>query len=121
MSPATPDQYDMIIYRLTTLENTVKQLQEQFRLYVPVRENDLQLNAIHVTTERTEREIQDIKSQIKALDDKIETQGKESQRRDTEQSDSLSKLQIKVLWGTISVVLAIFIAVAANYLSHFTH
>lgn len=121
MTPTAPDQYDTIVYRLIVLENTVKQLQEQFKLYVPLREHALQLDAIRDTTTRTEQEVIRLKTQVESVNDKIEIHGKEALKRDTEQSESLSKLQIRILWGAVSIVLAILGGVFVNYISHFIH
>lgn len=122
MSPTSGQEpYETIIYRLTQLEATVKQLQEQFRLYVPMRENELQLNAIRSIVERMEREMIDLKGQIKSLDDKVEQQGTDSLKRDTEQSDGLNKLQLRALQGFVTIVITIMSGILVAYITHLIH
>lgn len=118
MSPTAQDQYDTIIYRLSVLEDTVRQLQQQFNLYVPARENEIRLKSIHETAERTEHEIRDLKSQLKDIDTKLDTQSKDIQTRDNEHRKSLDDLKIKMLWGAVSAVIAIISAWIITYGSH---
>lgn len=90
-----------ILYRLNFLEQQVSQLHSQLQLYVPVRENELQLQAIKSVVDRIEDDVKDTKTQVTAM--------KEAQ----------DKLQIRVLIGIVTTVVTILSGIVIAYISHF--
>jgi hypothetical protein len=90
-----------IIYRLNFLEQQVSQLHSQLQLYVPVRENELQLQAIKSAVDRIEEDVKDTKKQV------------------GEMKDSQDKLQIRVLIGIVTTVVTILSGIVVAYIAHF--
>jgi hypothetical protein len=90
-----------VLYRLNTLEHNVSALKQQLDLYVPMRENELQLSNIRDTVGRIERDVQEAKKSIEQMD------------------QQWSALQIRVLWGVVSTIIAILTAVLIGYVTHF--
>lgn len=107
--------------RLAVIEQQVHQLQTQLQMYVPVRENELQLQTIQGTVSRIELEIQDAKKQLTDLNERLLRQKDELLQKDTEQREKQDKLQIKALWFIVSTVIGILTALLVAYLSHFPH
>jgi len=106
-----------IAYRIDAIEREVAALRSQLERYVPVRENELHLQSIRSTVERIEREVQDAKKQAADLNTRLFAQQAESERRDTAQRESQAALQIKVLWGVVSLVIAVLSAVLIAFLT----
>jgi len=106
-----------IAYRVEVIEREVSALRQQLERYVPVRENELHLKSIRDTVERIEREVQDAKRQATDLNTKLFAQQAESERRDTAQRESQAALQIKVLWGVVSIVITVLMAVLITFLT----
>lgn len=121
MSMIPPTELNTLHYRMENLEHQVKNIQEQLRLYVTQRENELQLRTIQQSVERTEQEAARIRQQITDLATRIEQQEKEARARDEEQRQSQDKLQIRVLYGIVSVVITILVGVLIAYLTHLIH
>lgn len=98
-------QNDMQIlsYRMTSLEDLVKKLQEQLKEYVPAKENDVQIRVIHDTVQRIENDVKDAKTQLSQM----------SQQQD--------KIQIRVLLYIVVTFISIGIAIFVAYLNHFFH
>lgn len=110
-----------LIYRIEALERMVQQLQTQLQQYVPAKENELQLRIIKETVERIEREVGNAKLQLTDLNTKLVASESEAQKRDAAQRESQDKLQIRILWGAISVVITILSLVIVGYITHFFH
>lgn len=110
-TPAPSDNLVALLFRVNNLEQIVKDLQLQMREYVRTKENDLQLQNIEGTVGRIEREVIDAKKQLVDVNNKLITQ-------DATQRESQDKLQIRVLWGIVSAVGAILIAVLIAFLTH---
>ncbi len=100
---AQPQDLSTIAYRLNTLEQQVQQLHTQLQLYVPVRENELQLQAIKSTVDRIETDVLDTKKQVGAM------------------RESQDKLQIRVLLGIITTVVTILGGILIGYVTHLIH
>lgn len=90
-----------MLYRLNALEQQVAQLHNQLQMYVPVRENELQLQAIKTAVERIEEDVKDTKTQVTVM--------KESQ----------DKLQIRVLLGIVTTIITLLCSILVAYISHF--
>lgn len=110
-TPAPSDNLVALLFRVSNLEQIVKDLHQQMREYVRTKENDLQLQNIEGTVGRIEREVIDAKKQIVDVNNKLITQ-------DATQRESQDKLQIRVLWGIVSAVGAILVAVLIAFLTH---
>lgn len=110
-----------LIYRIEALERMVQQLQTQLQQYVPAKENELQLRIIKETVERIEREVGNAKTQLTDLNTKLVASESEAQKRDAAQRESQDRLQIRILWGAVSVVITILSLVIVAYITHFIH
>ena len=109
-SPASQNDQAVLAYKLDQVEHEVERLREQFRLYVTAKENELQLRSIQDTVSRIERDIGETKKQVGEVDTKL-----------IAQREALDKLQIKVLWGLVSLILSIVTAIFIGYVTHFFH
>jgi hypothetical protein len=121
MQQQPQNQISGLLFRLDSVEKDIVSLRQQLNLYEPVRENDLKLQIIKDTTLRIESELGKVKERIESLNAKMVAQEQESAKRDAEQREANDKLQIKVLWGVVSTVLAIGTAVLIGYITHFFH
>jgi len=121
MQQQPQDQISGLLFRLDSVEKDIVSLRQQLSLYEPVRENDLKLQSIKDTTLRIESELGKVKERIESLNTKMVVQEQESARRDAAQREANDKLQIKVLWGIVSTVVAIGTAVLIGYITHFFH
>lgn len=112
MQPQQP-QSDMptLTFRIAALEKDVQQLQSELRLYVPQRENELQLKNIQEIVRRIESDVQDAKKQITTVSTKLENQG---QKTNDIQFGALKS----VLGVVVSIIIGVLITVLANYLMH---
>jgi len=82
----------------------VQQLQAELRTYVPVRENDLQLQSIRSTVERIEQDVKEAKKQV------------------TELADKQDGILISVLRYVVVTIVGIIVTVATGLLIYFlTH
>ena len=106
-SPASKNDQAVLAYKLEQVEQEVERLREQLRLYVTARENELQLRSIQESVSRIEREIGETKKQVGEVDTKL-----------LAQREALDKLQIKVLWGVISLILSVVTAIFIGYMTH---
>jgi hypothetical protein len=111
MAPQEQDASTMM-YRLASLEQQIKQLQEQLKLYVPAGEHTLQLQNIQTTVARIERDVIEIKAK------QGETE-KEVRERDEKQREAQSALQIRFLISVVSFVVLIVGGVVTGYITHF--
>jgi chromosome segregation ATPase len=121
MQQQPQNQISGLLFRLDSVEKDIVSLRQQLNLYEPVRENDLKLQIIKDTTLRIESELGKVKERIESLNAKMVAQEQESVKRDAEQREANDKLQIKVLLGVVSTVLAIGTAVLIGYITHFFH
>jgi hypothetical protein len=103
MAPQGQNSQDLstILYRLDTVEQRVIQLQNQLQLYVPIRENELQLQVITSAVERIESDVKDTKQQV------------------GEMKDAQDKLQIRVLLGIVTTIVTILSGILIAYITHF--
>jgi alkyl hydroperoxide reductase subunit AhpF len=115
--PSSQDQATLI-YRVETLERLFRDLQQQLQQYVRSSENELHLRNISDTVARIERELSLAKTELTSLSNKISDSELEAQRRDAAQNKRQDELQIKVLWGAISVIITIVSLVLVNYATH---
>jgi hypothetical protein len=90
------------------VEQEIERLREHFRLYVTTRENELQLRSIQDAVSRIERDMGETKRQVGDVDTKL-----------VAQREVLDRLQIKVLWGIVSIVLSVLTALFIAYITHF--
>lgn len=121
MGAQQPEPQTTVVFRINSLEQGVAELKKQLNLYVPIRENDLQLKSIRDIVERIEYDVHAAKRQLEDVSNKLSLQENESQKRDAEQRESQAQLQIKALWGVVSLILAILTGVLVGYITHFFH
>lgn len=108
-----------LLVRLATLEQQLKQVQEllkqlqdQQRLYVSEREYNIQLQGIQGSVSRIERDVVDMKS-------KLEAQEKEFRDRDENQKSALASAQFRIVMGVLTFVAGIVSALIIFYITHF--
>ena len=103
--------------RLTNAEQEIKRIQERFDLYVPQRENTIELKTIERAIERTEndqknakqeqsQQFKDLNEKIEKLDEKIDKQG-----------EKIDKLQIRGLTWIVITFVGIVISVVTTVAS----
>ena len=110
-----------LLYRIESMEKDITRLKAQFDLYVPARENDLQLRSVRETVERMERDVTKAREEIGIINTRLISQEKDLQTRDAAQRESQDKLQIRVLWGIVSTVVVILSGVLIAFLTHLIH
>lgn len=110
-----------LTFKVETIEHEVSRLRDQLQSYVPARENDLKLQSIQDTVKRIEADVGKAKEQLLEMNGKLTKQEQESQARDAQQREAQDKLQIRVLWGIVSTVLAVLVGVLIAYLTHLIH
>lgn len=101
------EQQSPLHFRMMALEKDVTQLKAQLASYVPIRENELQLASIRGTVERIEKEVGETKKHIEEMDERME-----------DQREAQDKLLIKILWGAVSLVMGVLVALLIAYLTH---
>jgi hypothetical protein len=102
-----PNEFNTISYRLDSVEKQLLQLQGQLSLYVPQRENELQLNRIQDSVRDIKDDVTEIRKQMQEISQKLIAQESEAQRRDAAQRERQDKMQIRALWAIVSVVLTV--------------
>ncbi len=113
-----PGQIPAFAFRIGALERDIADLRQQLHLYVPAKENELQLNNIQESVEHIEQDVQWLKKKLEELNNKLMDQELAAQHRDAVQRESQAALQIRVLWGTISVIMTIMTSVLVAYITH---
>lgn len=101
MAPQGQQDLSTILYRLDSVEQRVSQLQTQLQQYVPMRENELQLQVITSAVERIEDDVKATKLQV------------------SEMKDAQDKLQIRMLLGIVSTIVTILSGILIAFISHF--
>jgi len=119
--PQRQDPTSGLLYRVENVEKEIVSLRQQLSLYEPVRENDLKLQSIKDTTLRIETELSKVKERVEAINSRMVLQEQESATRDAKQREETSKLQIRVLWGILSSIIAVGTAILIGYVTHFFH
>ena len=107
--------------RLFVLEKDIGEIKKQLTLYVPLRENDVELKGMRDVVDRIEKEIAEARKQLSDLGTKIIDQDAEAQHLIAAQRESQAALQIKVLWGTISLIVGLLTSVFVGYIIHLFH
>lgn len=104
----------VLFFRITSLEQQLKLVQDQLKSYVPQRENELHLQSIQGTVSRIEHDVVSVKT-------RLEAQERETREYEEQQRESQAALQIKVLWGIVSLVLVSGTGIFTGYVTHFFH
>lgn len=113
-----PD-FNTLTYRLDGIEKQINVLQSQLQHYVPVRENELQLRGIQDSVRDVKSDVAEIRKTINEMAQKMVEQENAARERDNAQRESQDKLQIRVLYGVVSIVVTILVGVAVFWLTHF--
>jgi hypothetical protein len=116
--PTNNNLTDMLI-RINTVEQQIKHVQIQLNQYVTIDVNNLQLQSIHLVVDRIEHDVGDLKHQFVELNAKLSIQDIDAKQRDAAQRESQDKLQIRVLYGIVSIAIAVLIGVLIAYFTHF--
>ncbi|GCE11150.1 hypothetical protein [Tengunoibacter tsumagoiensis] len=121
MGAQTPDPATTFVFRLATLEQDVTELKKQLSFYVPTRENELQIKNIRDIVDRIGKDVNDARGQLSELNNKLSLQESEAQKREAELRENQAALQIRVLWGALSLIIGILTSVLVGYVTHFFH
>jgi hypothetical protein len=121
MMPEQMPEQMPLLFRMSSLEQDIAELKKQLRSYVPLRENDLQLKGIRDIVDRIERDIIENKRNVGDISLKLVEQGVEVQKKEADLRENQSALQIKILWGTISLIITALTSVLIGYITHFFH
>ena len=122
MQQQTPSEpVSTLLYRVEVMEKEISQVKTQLNLYEPTRESELKLQRINDIVQRIEAEITKCKEKLEAMSSTIIVQENESKKRDDQTKDDLNKLQIKVLWGIVSTVIAVLVGILIGYANHLFH
>lgn len=116
-----PSDLNTISYRLDGIEKQVLHLQGQLQMYVPQRENELQLNRIQDSVRDIRDDVSEIRKQINDMSQKMIDQERAARERDNAQRESQDKMQIRALWFFVSTVIGILGTLLIAYLTHFFH
>lgn len=92
-----------LVYRVHMLEQQVQLLNHQLTLYVPERENELQLQMIRASVDRIEKNVNETKEQV------------------GEMKSAQDKLQIRTLLGVVTTVVTILSGILIAWMSHLIH
>lgn len=106
---------------LKVLERDVAQLSLRLSQFEPVRETDLKLQRINDIVGRIETELSKIKDKLEVMNAQAAVAERETMTRDATIRENQDKLQIRVLWGIVSIVITVLTAVLIGYLTHFIH
>jgi septal ring factor EnvC (AmiA/AmiB activator) len=117
--PQPIDNMTGFIIRLNNVEQEIKRVQTQLNLYVPASVNDLQLQSIRSSVDRIEHDVTDMRGQLTDLNNKLAKQEQDAQKRDAEQRESQSSLQIRVLVGILAAAGTVIGGILINYFTHF--
>jgi predicted house-cleaning noncanonical NTP pyrophosphatase (MazG superfamily) len=115
------DNPNTISFRLSSVEEHIKELQGKLNSYVTERENDLRLKNIADLLNRIVSDIEQVKESNKELNEKIIEQQNNFNSRFSFQQNAQSKTQIRILWGTVSTIIGLLTAVFAGYITHLFH
>ena len=119
MDGGMPDSTAAIIFRISALEQDVAELKRQLSMFVPMRENELQLKNICNSVDRIEKDIADAKKQLMDVNARLITQDTEAQKREAQIREGQTSLQIRVLWGSLSLIIGLLMSVLVGYITHF--
>ena len=105
-----------VLVRLSILEQQLKDLSEQHRTYMTIRENEMQFREFQNSVMRMERDISSIDTRLeesqkdgKRIEDK-HLEEKEEQRK------YVSSLQLRALWYFVTILVTILLSVLAVYI-----
>lgn len=115
------DPVPNLIYRVEAMEKDIAQLKAQLNLYVPARENEINLRQINDTVQRIESELAKVKERLETMNAHMVIQEAEAQKREAQQQQSQDKLVIRVLWGALSIVITIVSLGIVAYYTHILH
>jgi hypothetical protein len=107
----SPD-FSTISYRLDGVEKQLLSLQGQLQLYVPARENELQLRSIQESVKDIKGDVSEIRKQINEISQKIIDQDKNTRERDNVQREDADKSKIRMLWFAVSTVIGMFVMIS---------
>jgi len=117
------DKITSLLLRINTIEQQIQQLQLQLvqvqQQYVLTNINDLHLQGIRGTAERIETDIKDLKISLLDVGQKLAAQVTVGQKRESNAQQGQDELKIRVLWGIVSTVITVLVALLIAYITHF--
>lgn len=130
MAPQEQPDASTMLYMIKALEQQLAHVQEQLKSYVPIRENELQIQTLQATASRIERDVIAMKSKQEEIERNArdatekqraamaELQFKQQEAADKQRA-SIAALQIRVLIGFATAMVAIITSVIAGFITHF--
>lgn len=101
-----------VIYRLDGVEKQLVSVQGQLQLYVPARENELQLRSIQESVKDIKGDVGEIRKQMNEISQKIVDQDRAARERDNLAREDSDKSKIRMLWFAVSTVIGMFVMIA---------
>lgn len=120
-TPMPNNELNTLAYRLDNVEKNLQHLSGQLSLYVPQRENELQLRAIQDSVRDIKDDVTEIRKQLNELSNRLINQEAEGQKRDAAQRERQDKQQITILLWIVTTIAGLGIAVLIGYITHFFH
>jgi hypothetical protein len=121
MEEPTPEPTLAMVFRIVSVERDILALKNQVNLSVPLKENDLNFQIIRNIIERMESEVEKAKNQLEIVMTKQIEQGSQAQAQLAAEKESQAALQIKVLWGAISIIIGFVMSILIAYITHLFH
>lgn len=115
----SPEQLVTISYRMGTIERDMQNVHSQLATFVPVRENDYQIQSIRSTVERIERDVGETNSQVMQLSLKLAQQEKDARDAAEKVRQERDQFQIKALWYFAGLVVTVLLALLIAHLTHY--
>lgn len=116
-----PQDLSTIVYRLSTLEQEIREVRQHFLLFTPTKENELQLQIITSTVERIAKDVTEVKSQVGEVNDLVGNVRDEMKDKANKSQGALDKWQLNAMGGTLGVIVTVLIGVLIAYATHLIH
>ncbi len=121
MEETTSEPTSTIAFKIVSIERDILALKTQIKLSISLRENDLNLQIVHGIIARMGEDVENTKIQVEHIMKKQIDLGNEAISQLEAQKRRQTALQIKYLWGIISIVISFGISVLVGYVTHLFH
>lgn len=130
MAPSEQPDGATMLYMIKTLEQQLAHIQDQLKSYVPIRENEIQIQTLQATASRIERDVIAMKTKQEEIERNardaaekqraalVELQTKQQEAIDKQRA-SIAALQIRALMGFATAMVTIITIVIAGFITHF--
>ncbi|GAC1471034.1 MAG: hypothetical protein PVS3B1_16130 [Ktedonobacteraceae bacterium] len=111
MGQEVPNLALPMLFRVMTVEHDIVELKAQMSLTVATKENDIEIVDMRGIIQRMEIEVEEVKKQLEDVVTKQIELGSDAQK-------NIAALQIRVLWGAVSLVVGLLMSVLVGYITH---